>query len=313
MDILLFSFNGVAPICVMVLLGIVLRRTNTVTQSTAKAMNKLCFQLFIPCKIFSQIYQSDLTNVTNLRTIVFALMSTATCLLLLCIIVPKFIPLSPACGEFIQGTYRSNSAMLGMQLMTDLYGEAACTALALPLPLMIIFYNFTAPLILTRYTGGKKVSAKDTFCRVMTNPFLLAALLGLVSALLQMKFPLFIRNTISSLGAVGSPLGLIALGAVTEISSFRKSGRLALLSSILRLVMFHLIILPIGIALGIRGAQLTVLLCFFCTPTAVGGYVLAQNIDGDGELAGQILLQTTMLSFLTLFVTIALLRGLAVL
>lgn len=81
MDILLFSFNGVAPICVMVLLGIVLRRTNTVTQSTAKAMNKLCFQLFIPCKIFSQIYQSDLTNVTNLRTIVFALMSTATCLL----------------------------------------------------------------------------------------------------------------------------------------------------------------------------------------------------------------------------------------
>lgn len=66
MDILLFSFNGVAPICVMVLLGIVLRRTNTVTQSTAKAMNKLCFQLFIPCKIFSQIYQSDLTNVTNL-------------------------------------------------------------------------------------------------------------------------------------------------------------------------------------------------------------------------------------------------------
>lgn len=128
-----------------------------------------------------------------------------------------------------------------------------------------------------------------------------------------MKFPLFIRNTISSLGAVGSSLGLIALGAVTEISSFRKSGRLALLSSILRLVMFPLIILPIGIALGIRGAQLTVLLCFFCTPTAVGGYVLAQNIDGDGELAGQILLQTTMLSFLTLFVTIALLRGLAVL
>lgn len=313
MDILLFSFNGVAPICAMVLLGMVLRRMNLVTQQAANAMNKLCFQVFIPCKIFSQIARSDLTAVADMRTIAFALASTMTCLLLLCLFVPRFLPLGPACGEFIQGTYRSNSVMLGLQLLTDLYGEPASAALALPLPVMMIFYNFTAPLVLIRYTGKQGATAKEMLRNVVRNPFLVAAVLGLIASLMKIPFPPFVTSTLDSLGAVGSPLGLIALGAVTQMDALRKSGRLALLSSLLRLVVIPLLVLPIGIALGIRGAQMAVLLCFFCTPTAIGGYVLAQNIDGDGELAGQILLQTTILSSVTLFVTIALLRGLAIL
>ena len=107
-------------------------------------------------------------------------------------------------------------------------------------------------------------------------------------------------------------LALLALGAVTEVSEFRKSGKTALLAACLRLVIVPAVILAIGIAMGMQNERLAVLVCFFCTPTAVGSYVLAKNVTGDGNLARQILILSTVLSMPTMFLTIMLLRALGV-
>ena len=309
MDILTFSFNGVAPICVMVLLGMLLRKIGLISHELANGMNKLCFQLFIPLKIFTQIAATDLTASVNMTTILFSFFATLIVLILLCLVTPRFLQ-GPRCGEFIQGVYRSNTAILGLPLLANLYGESACTALALAMPALIIQYNTLSPIVLTNFAQGKKVSAKAMLLKIVSNPFLIAAVLGVICAALKIKWPVFLEKTASSLSAVGTPLALISLGAVTRMSDFRNSGKLAFSASVLRLVLIPAVMLPLAALLGIRGEQMAAVVCFFCTPTAVGGYVLAKNLDGDGELAGQILLQTTMLSFMTMFATIAILRSL---
>lgn len=304
MQALVFSFNGVAPIALMVLLGMVLRRRGIMDDKSANVVNKLCFELFIPIKVFAQLYRADLSADVDVKTLLFILCATLVVLIALVVLVPRFVQKGTHCGEFIQGVFRGNSAILGLPLVISLYGESAGTALALPLPLVIIIYNIFSPMVLARYAEGEKPNARAMLKKVATNPFLIAAVAGLLVSLTGITPPQFLSSTLNSLGAVGSPLALIGLGAMTRMRDFQNAGALAFKASVLRLVVIPALVLPAAALMGIQGVDMAAVVCFFCTPTAVGGYVLAKNMDGDGELAGQILLQTTLLSLITMFVTL---------
>ena len=55
------------------------------------------------------------------------------------------------------------------------------------------------------------------------------------------------------------------------------------------------------------------MLVVFATPVAVNSYNMALQMDGDADLAGGIVLTTTLLSCLTLFLWIWLLKSLGLL
>ena len=312
MDMLSFSLNGVAPIFLTMLTGLLLRRLGLLEKDTAEKLNKLCYTVLIPCKLFIQLYNADLSAVADVPLLLFSLLFTAGLILLLCLTVPRFVPAGAKQGEFIQGVFRGNTAILGVSLVTNLYGEAATAALALPLPLMLILYNTVAPVILTLYAGGSRPTVKQLLRKVATNPFLIGVLFGLIVSLLKIRLPGFLAGTVNSIGSTGSTLALIALGAVTEPDGLRSSGKMALAASLLRLIAVPAVSLGLAVLFGFRHVQLAVLVSFFATPTAVGSYVLARNVDGDGELAKQILILTTVIAVPTMFLTLVLLRGIGV-
>ena len=312
LDMLLFSLNGVAPIVLIMLLGYLLRRWDVLDAHATGKLNTLAYRVLIPCNLFMNIYKADLGGVADMPLLLLSVLGHAAVVALLCLIVPRFIHDGAQRGEFIQGVYRGNTAILGIPLITNLYGESATALLALPFSVMLIFYNVSAPLILAVFSGGEKPDPREMAKKVVTNPFLIASLLGVLFSLLHIPLPTFVTSAVNSVGSTGSALALMALGAVTEIADFRSSGKTAVCASLLRLVLIPLVILSIGIGLGMRKEQLAVLVCFFCTPTAVGSYVLAQNVTGDGRLARQILIVTTLLSVITMFVTLAVLRAIGV-
>ena len=309
-DVFQFSFNGIAPICILMLTGALLKALRILDSDTAASVNRLCFQILIPCRLFIQLYGADITQVTDPALLALSLSGTAAVIALLCVFVPRFVPRGPRQGEYMQGVFRGNSAILGLPLITNLYGESAAAVLAVPLPLMLVLYNVAAPVILSVYSGGEKLPAAAIARKVASNPFLIGVVLGIAVSLSGLKLPAVLVTSVSRLGDAGSTLALVALGALIDIKSFRRSGKLALSASVLRLAVISALMLAVGALCGLRNERLAVLICFFSTPTAVGGYVLAQNMDGDGELAGQILIVTTLLSVGTLFATLAVLRGL---
>ena len=312
MNILVFSFNGVFPICLTMLIGYFLCRWKIMEKGTAEKLNQLAYKVLIPCSLFMNMYRADLSAVMDVPLLLRSLLGTSAVILALCLLSPHVTQTGAQRGEFIQGIFRGNTAILGLPLITNLYGETATAVLALPLSVMIIFYNIAAPVILSFYAGTGKTDLKSIGRKVITNPFLIGTLLGVIVSLLHLQLPAALEKTISNIGATGSTLALLALGAVTEVSEFRKSGKTALLAACLRLVIVPAVILAIGIAMGMQNERLAVLVCFFCTPTAVGSYVLAKNVTGDGNLARQILILSTVLSMPTMFLTIMLLRALGV-
>ncbi len=309
-EMLRFSLNGVGPILLLMLVGLVLRKTDVINKEASNKINRLAFVALIPCKLFSQVYSSDLSAVVDIKLILVCLLGTAAVLAVLCLAVPRFVEPGPARGEFIQGVYRGNAAILGISLITNLYGDSAAAVIALPLPVMVIFYNLTAPVVLAVYSGGSRPTVGAVAKKVATNPFLIGTVLGVVFNVAGLKLPFFVEKTVDNLGSAGSTVALVALGAMTEVESFRKSGKRALQASLLRLAVISPLMLLVGALLGLRAEQMAAIVCFFATPTAVGGYVLARNVDGDGSLAGQILIVTTILSIATMFLTLTALKGL---
>ena len=100
-------------------------------------------------------------------------------------------------------------------------------------------------------------------------------------------------------------------GRSVDWSRAKGNLKVATIVSLVRLIAMPIVLLSICILVGgFRGAQLGALFSLFCTPTAVNSYVMAKNMHNDADLAGQLVIMTTLLSGFTIFGGIALLRGL---
>ena len=61
---------------------------------------------------------------------------------------------------------------------------------------------------------------------------------------------------------------------------------------------------PFAWLIGLRGVELFQILMIFGTPVATASYPMAENMGGDGVLAGQLVFVSTAASLLTLFIFI---------
>lgn len=308
MNPFVFSLNSVAPILLMVLLGVMLKRLGVMDFDLTEKLSSLCFKVFIPLQIYRSIYMADFSSAFDLGLLAYGLAATAVVLVLLCLLVPRLIQNKKSAGAYIQGVYRGNIALIGLPLMQGLFGERGEEVISLLLALTILFYNVTATWVLTYYSGNGKPKLMPLLHKIATNPFIIATTLGLVTGLLKPPIPIFIQKTVSSLGTPGTPLALIALGATLKLSEIKASGLVALCATLLRQFFIPVLVLGSALLLGFRNEQLGALFCVFCSPAAAGSYVLAKHLNADHVLAGQILLMTTVFSFASMLLGITLLK-----
>ena len=80
-----------------------------------------------------------------------------------------------------------------------------------------------------------------------------------------------------------------------------------------KLVVVPAIFLPIAAAIGFRGQDMAVLISLYCSPVAVSSFVMAQQMDSDGDLAGQFVVLGAALSVVTIFLWVFLFKNLGLL
>lgn len=225
----------------------------------------------------------------------------------------KFMKNEEQKGAFIQGSYRSSAAILGLAFINNMYDSVGMA------PLMIIgcvpLYNIFAVIILTLKgdNGGKKPNMKETFINVMKNPILLSILIALPFALLNLHFPSFVNKAIGSVANTATPLALISIGASFEGKKALKKMKPTLLASFIKLILLAGLFLPLAVFFGYRNQELMALLVMLGSPTTVSSYIMAKNTGNDGILTSSIIVLTTLLSSLTLTLWIFVLKSFGVL
>ena len=112
--------------------------------------------------------------------------------------------------------------------------------------------------------------------------------------------PYIIGKTVSNVGAVATPLGLMALGASFDVQKTIGKIKPVTAACALKLVGFTTVFLPHAVMLGFRREELIAILVMLGSATTVSSFVMAKNMGHEGVLSSSVVMLTTLFSAFTL-------------
>ena len=307
---LIFSLNATIPIFLMMLLGMLFRKLGWMDEVFAAKMNKFVFLVPLPVLLFEQLATVDFSEVWDIKFILFCFVVTAISITISTLISLLWKDRSIK-GEFIQATYRSSAALLGIAFIQNIYGTAGMA------PLMIIgsvpLYNVMAVVVLSFFKPGNnsfdKALVKKTLKGIATNPIIIGIVAGFVWSALKLPMPLILHKTVSSIGATATPMGLMSMGATFEMKKATSKIKPTLVAVFMKLIGFCAIFLPVAAMLGFRNEQLIAILVMLGSATTVSSFVMARNMGHEGTLSSGVIMMTTLLSAFTLTMWLDVLRS----
>ena len=204
----------------------------------------------------------------------------------------------------------SGCVIFGLPVLVSLCGENSNTgAVSLVIAVVVPMFNAFSVIALEVYRGGK-LNFWKIAKSVASNPLILSSLLGIVLLALGVKLPEVIEKPLSDLADVATPLALVILGAEFSFRQVKSCLRQLVLGVTGRLIVMPLIFLTIAILLGFRGEELIALMVMLAAPPAVSSFTMAQQMEGDSELAGGLVVFGSLFAVLTMFVWIFALKSL---
>ena len=300
MESFLVAVNAVMPFLIYISFGYGVRMSGLVDEAFMNKLNKLIFRAFFPILMFNNLYKVEPGFTLDGRLVAVGVGSVLLLELILVFLVPKFVKGNPQRGVVIQAIYRSNFVLFASPLTTSLFGETGSVLASMMVAIVIPIYNVTAVIILELFHGGKsdiRVLVKN----VCTNPLILGALVGFIFFMLQIKLPACIDETAAQFADLTTPLALFVLGGTLHFSAVRGNLKYLVPSLTVKMVFLPAVITALATAMGFGNLERFVLFTMYATPVATASYSMAQNMGGDGELAGQFVVISTAVSIVTIF------------
>jgi predicted permease len=244
----------------------------------------------------SEIIDVGFLLVSNLVVILFAIMTFVVVSLLR-------LPTKKR-GVFVQGSFRSNLAYIGLPVCYGVFGEINLPKVALFLTFVIPVHNLLAVLVLVLGPRGsfRIVAVRRALIKIVTNPLVIASAIGIAFSYFGIRIPNFLLYSIQPIGQAVLPLALLSIGVSVDLKAITEGFRITALASLLKLVVLPLVTLLIMRWLDIPFIETTIAVLMFSAPNAVVSYIMAREMGGDEVLALDVVMGTTLLSVLTISV-----------
>lgn len=311
MESFLLALNIVLPLFCLLVLGLFLKAKGLMPEPFVKQLNAVLFKAFFPTIIFYNIYSSSNLSSFQPKLILFFISCILASFFFLCWFIPRIESEQSYRGVMIQGIFRSNFVLFGLPITASVYGNQLGTTAVL-IAFVVPLFNVLSVIILEVFRG-QKPSVSHMLKGIFTNPLIIGSFIGIFFLFTGIKLPSFLEKTIADLAGVTTPLALVALGASFDFKSATANRKKLLFCIIGRLLVCPAVFLPIGILFGLRQIELLAFVSMLSAPTSVSTYTMAQQMEGDSDLAGQIVVFTSLLSAFTIFLWIFLISQLGLL
>lgn len=342
MDSFIYSINATVPVFLVMVLGGLIKKIGIIDEHFANVANRYVFKVALPVLLFRDLSKSDFKSQFEPKFVLYCSIVTILMFSLVWIFTEILMKDDTQKGAFIQGSCRSSAAILGMAFVQNMYSD---TGMA---PLMIVaavpLFNIFAVVVLTFKAHPKEVvvneidtyetvqnindneevvtdnitikktvshktdNIKKASINIVKNPIIIGIVLGFISSMFNMKYPVIINKTIESIAQTATPIALICIGAGFEGRKAIKKIKPTLVATFIKLIGLAAVFIPIGVALGFRNQELVAALIMLASPTTVTSYVMAKSMDNDEVLSSSIIVLTTVLSSITLTGWIFILR-----
>lgn len=303
MENFIYSVDATFPIFLVMVIGYILKQIGMLNDNFVTVANRFNFKVTLPFMLFRDISGVDIRAVFDIRYVLFCALVSTACFWIIWGGVKLFLKDQSMRGAFVQASFRSSAAVMGLAFIQNMYGSSAMG------PLMIVsavpLYNIFSVIVLT-FEGARsgevdpKQKIKAACINIAKNPIILGILAGLIVGLLGIDFPVIVDETVNSVAQMATPLALITIGAGFEGRKALAKIRPTIAASMIKLVIQPLIFLPVAAWMGFRGEQMIAILIMLASPTTPSCYIMAKNMDNDGVLTASVIVMTTLLAAFTL-------------
>ena len=261
-----------------------------------KSVSAVCIYLFVPCLVFTNIYEAQFDERFYLIILFAAVLFFA--LIIVNKISSKLFNLSPSTeSAMILSTVFMNAGNFGVPIMLFSLGESIMPYAVFFMVIQNMIMNTAGVYFASRSGAGVKVAIKSIF----KLPAIYAVVFALLFKLVGINVPGHFYHSLEFVGQGAIPLLMIVLGMqLANIRTFRLNWRMIGLATVIRLGISPLIALLFVQVFHTDPMTSMLLITIASMPSAATTTLLAVEYDAKPDLVSSITLVTTLLSIVTL-------------
>ena len=289
--------EALTPIFAIILLGFLISRTPISSQEVWQGLERLTYYLFFPALLVSRLSQTNF-EVNELLEIGYVLGFALFVFTILFIGLRKFIARNQgSLSSVYQGSIRFNT-YIGLACVEALYGDNGLTLAALCLVVYIPLVNVLSVISISASGGGNRWVVGTG--SVLTNPLVLACLIGMVLSFYNMEVPDLGWEIIEVLSRPALPLGLLAVGAGIHFVAFGDQTWQLVVALFCKLLAFPALVVVATLLFKMAPGLSAALLLLTCLPAPPSAYILARQLGGNVSLMANIITLQTLFAFFTI-------------
>ena len=285
--------NAVIPSAIYLLIGILLKTAGVVSDEDVKKFTRVVFVTLYPFIMFDNLYGKNIGENFDLLLVVYSVLFTCLQIAVTWFAVSRLVKEDRNKGTMIQSAFRSNIILMGLPVGINLFGKGNVTQVALVILFVVPIYNVMSVVVLERFRGGKADLVRTTK-NVLKNPIILGAIAAGVVMLIRIKLPVPIEQTVSTLSDCTAPIAMILLGAALNLKGFSSDRKKIAFCVASKIMIWPALGIAGAVWLGMRDVALIAVLLMLATPTALASYAMAESMGGNGRLAGETVVISTI-------------------
>lgn len=290
-------FAGLVPVFVILAVGVAARQAGLLDEGGAAGLNRLVAQVALPALLLIKVGTASLADSFSPAVVAVATgLVLATTVVALVLGKMWRLPGSQV-GVLAQAAQRGNLAYVAFPVILAAGGESALRAAAVTAAVLIPAMNLLAVWVLEHYRGvGRR---RGTLGRVIGNPLVASALVGLGLAAAGWHPWPWLAVTLETLADFALPAALLALGSQLTLGRWRGVAKPLAAALALKLIVQPALGLWALVALGASPGEVLVGVLLLAAPSAVASYPVAVELGGDRDLAAAAVVVSTAAAVVT--------------
>ncbi|MCR5761466.1 MAG: AEC family transporter [Sphaerochaetaceae bacterium] len=308
MEIVIISFNAIAPMFIFMIFGYFLKTRGFLPEDVAVKLNKIVFFFFIPVMVICNIYECDLRAAFEPVGVAFCVGTIVASFLISWFVVSKVQKDRTIIPVVVQGIFKCNYVIIGLEVAKVFFGDDV-GIMAILIPFVSIVNNILAVYIFEHYSDRPKTQsalkkAGTTTLKMLKNPLIFGTILAILINLSGITIPSMIyKDVLKKIASMTTPLSLLVIGAGFSFKGLKKYSKVLTWTVVARNVIQPLVFIPLAIVCGLSGKAVAAVAVIAAGPNAVNSYSIALQMGGNAELADQIVIMTSLVSMVSLFLS----------
>jgi malonate transporter len=294
-------FNAIFPIAASLLIGWICANFWIKDKQLWEGLNKLVYYIMFPALIVYKVANADVADLD--KSFVIILIILVFTLIALLWIFQFLFESKIFWVTFVQGAFRYNSyVFIGVTMFY--VGDSAIPTIALITGTMIFFATVIGVVMLSVYSS-KHANLKSILSSVISNPLILACILGGLVNKASLYFPEILKidsinSTLDNFGSASLVVSLITIGSGINLKLNGKKLLATVNCSIVKLLIFPLMVVVALKYFNYDSDLILICMLFAASPGSPSASAMVKILNGDYEAINNMIGMQTVLSMITI-------------